>query len=197
VLQFSTRVLVALGITLCLVFLSIFPDIGYHGSARVNRTSLRYYGLYAMVNYTYSIIFNPLTYPFTWLHGDGISSGDSSMMVLPEGTMYSRLRWPGWREMEADALTQTVYFNIPPNFLMLFVIFIAIEFAKMRLLYVCLIGGIIGFIPGGVLGALITFSIGVFIVAFSMTKLNKKVLAKIRNIFGKSRQDIINEKSWE
>jgi len=179
VLHFSGKVLTALAVTLLLVFLSVFPHFGYIGNASISRTSVRYYGLYATVNYTYNIVYNPLTFPFTWLRGAGISSGDSLMMIWPEGTVYSRLRWPGWREMEADALTNMAYLEIVPNFVMLFVIFIAIEFAKMRLLYIWFITGMIGFISGGFIGTIVGLPIGLFITVFFMAKLDKKVLAKI------------------
>lgn len=187
---FLKKLLIALGFALFLVFLSIFPNVGYFGWAHVGRGDVvKVYELphiYAIVNYTYDITYNPFLFPLTWLHGGGHASGSSLMITFPSTSIFAGAAWPSPHEMEEEALMNTAFSEIRPNFLMLFIIALAIEIAKMRSLFVCLFGGVIGFIPGGLVGTVVGLVIGVFIVVFATARLNKESrLAKIWNSFRK------------
>lgn len=180
---FLKKIFIALGLASFLMFLSIFPNVGYFGSAHVDRGNVAWvyinpFVMYGIVNYTYDITYNPFLFPFTWLRGDGCTSGSSSMVTLPKSIVmrgpFAVPILPNQRDIEEDAVIKTVNLEIPPNFLTLFAITLAIEFTKMRSLFVCLVVGTIGFIPGGPLGTIAGLFTGVFIVVFLITRKNKE-----------------------
>lgn len=182
-LYFLKRIVIVLGFTSFLVFLSIFPNVGYFGTANVDREDvvkvyISPFERYAIVNYTYNITYNPFLFPLTWLRGGGHASGISSMLTLPKSIAmqgpFAVAKWPSLKELEENALISMVNFEILSNFLMLLVITFAIEFTKMRLIFICLVGGIIGFVPGGLFGTIAGLFIGVFIVAFVIVRKNEE-----------------------
>jgi hypothetical protein len=188
---FLKKALIALGLASLLVFLSIFPNVGYSGSAHVDRGDVvkvyELLSIYAIVKYTYNITYNPFLYPLTWLRGDGSASGSSSMITFPlSGSIFVSTVWPGLKEMEEDALMCMALSEIHLNFLMLFLVALAIELAKIRSLFICVFGGVIGFISGGLLGTIGGFFIPFFVIEFIMVRLGKESkLAKIFNSFRK------------
>ena len=177
---------IALLIALLFVLLSIFPTLGYQGEAKINDLYRNWQLLYMEVDISANITYNPFLFSLSWLTGNGIVSTRFMMRAPPKSAVQGMVSWASLQEVEEDALIMlmlnTVFLNLPYNF----IIVLAIELLEKRILYLCLFGGMIGFILGGLVGSLVCFIGGVFVVGIVMPRLRRskdftEVIKTIRN----------------
>jgi hypothetical protein len=115
--------------------------------------------------------YNPFLFSFFWLTGRGQLSYSFAMRSLPRGANQGMVSFPMADEIKEDALIiialNAIFANAPYNF----IIVLAIEFLKVRRFYFCLLGGVIGFPLGGIIGAIISFVTSLFLVVLFVPKL--------------------------
>jgi len=194
VIYLLKKLVIGIGFTSFLLFISIFQNVGYSGSTYVNRKDItkvyippfEYYGI---VKYAYNITYNPFLFPLTWLSKNGYSSGSSSMVILPESLSlngpFVGPQWPSTREIREEALMNEILPELAPNFLILFVLTLIIEYLELRSLFFCWLGGIVGFTVGGVTGTLIGFLIVTFIVFCRIKVKNRERIREKMKYFKK------------
>jgi len=97
------------------------------------------------------------------------------MRTVPKAVTQFTIVWPSPEEIKDDALLivtlNSLFINIPYNF----VIFLAIEIIKLRIIYFFFFAGIIGFLVGSLTGALVGSLIGLIIIFLLKEVLNKKL----------------------
>lgn len=182
------KLAVALAIAGLFALLSIFPRIGYLGEADVKVIARDPFGFW-LVLARCNMSYNPFLYGFSWLAGSGQFSGTFRYVSVPTyaGGGFPAPVWRNTPELQDEALIRLVltqlYMNIPYNFIILLVV----ELTRMRDVYLCLIGGVIGFPFGGPLTALAGFFAGVFLIVFIMPRVRRgdNALMRIWNSFWK------------
>ena len=169
------RLLVVIGITMFLMLISTFANVGYVAKAHT-RVVARDLAGYAYVNANVSIVYNPLLFSLSWLTGNGNFSGPYKFVSMPEyvgsGEAYvPRRKSP--RELEQEAIMSIVVNQLSPNTIFNLIIVLAIKLVKMQDLYFCLFAGIIGFLIRGFIGALFGLVIGLLLTVPVMIRLRK------------------------
>lgn len=182
-LSFIRKLVIGLLFTGLFALLSIFPNLGYFGEASTSVKAKDPTGFW-LVSANCNVTYNPFLYSFSWLLRSGSFSGLTFTFVSYPTYGGGPTPSPLWRtpkELEEEAILglilDQVFLNLPFNFILLLVI----EFGKLRELYICLFGGIIGFpfggmvgFPvGGVIGAVTGFSVGILVIVFLLPKLKK------------------------
>jgi len=190
VFSYLRKIAIALGIAALFFILSLYPSLGYFGEADTSvraRDPMGFWLVYAKANMTY----NPFLYSLTWLRGEGILTDRSfifiSYPVYVGGGEGSHPVWRTPQELEEEATIRLVLSQLYLNLIYNFAIVLVIEIGKLRSLYFCLIGGIIGFPIGGIggipfgatLGAVAGFVGGILSIIFVLPRLrNNSTLVK-------------------
>lgn len=181
-LSYVKKIVVALGIALLFALLGIFSGLGYLGEAdvqEVDRDPSGFWWVHAQCNISY----NPFLYSFLWLGGQGYFSGNVVYLSVPT-YVGSEFKFPLWRssaELEEEVILRLVLNNLLVNIPFNFAILVMIELMKIRDLYLCLFGGIVGFPIGGPIGAVAGFFSGVLVVMLVVPRL----MSRLRIIFFK------------
>ena len=175
IIVYLKKSLVPLGITLLFALFSLYPRLAYNGEAQINNVYRNFQLLYQDVDITCNVTFNPFLFPLSWLTGRGQVSQRFLMRTVPKAVTQFTIVWPSPEEIKDDALLivtlNSLFINIPYNF----VIFLAIEIIKLRIIYFFFFAGIIGFLVGSLTGALVGSLIGLIIIFLLKEVLNKKL----------------------
>ncbi len=173
------QILIAFGIAALFALLSIFPSLGYHGSASTEVVDRDYLGFW-IVDANYSIALNPVLYPFSWASGRGSYSSAFQFVSVPTYSGYE-YRFPVWRssaELNEEAIIIVLIQNIIRNFVPNVFVLTAIGFLRRQALYFVLFGGIIGFAVGSAIGSVVGLSVAALIVYFIVPRV--EVLKSLR-----------------
>lgn len=175
-------IVIALGLAALFWLLGLFYGLGYFGGASTSVVSKDPFGFW-LVRADCDITFNPFLYSFSWLTGNGYISPSFLYVSVPTyfggpvdspyGGHYLDIVWRNTEDLEEEAtliaVLSQIYVNIPFNF----AVVLTIELAKIRDLYFCLIGGILGFPLGGSVGAVVGFFVATLAMIFIIPKLRK------------------------
>ena len=181
-ISLAKRVLVALFVTLIFAPVALVPRVGYTAEARIYaRTAYYQYG-FAIVDFGCNSSFNPFLYPLSWLFGRGYLSGNFSMIYLPQsyGGSSGHVTWGKPEVIESEAVMKVVLGEFFVNLPILPALFLAIELAGWRRLYLWFLGGAVGFVfafPFGVFAGLFVAVFSTFVI---LPKLRKAVFNRGR-----------------
>lgn len=173
-----------MGIALLLFLLSLFPNLGYYGEVETSvgaRSPTGFWLVQARANMTY----NPFLYSLSWMQGEGVLSDRTFTFVSYPTYVGGEFKFPLWRtpsELEDEAILRLVLSQMYNNLLYNIAVLLLIEFGKLRSLYFCLLGGIIGFPLGGIwgfpleatIGSFIGFLTGILFILFVFPRLKKE-----------------------
>lgn len=188
VFSYLRKIAIALGIAALLFILSLFPNLGYFGEAKIERQPLAL-GVW-MISARGNITYNPFLYSLSWLRGQGSLSMFKFTYNSFDEFGGGEFKSPVWRsnqELADEAILKLVLSQIYINLIYNLAIVLVIEIGKLRSLYFCLIGGIIGFPIGGIsgipvgatLGAVAGFVGGILSIIFVLPRLkNNSALVK-------------------
>jgi len=174
------RLLFALGITLFLIILSLFQNVGYKVKAidEVYFTPYNQFG-YADVVFYVDIVFNPILFPSYWLKGIGVIKGNVSIKYLPESYHSGEFGGPIWGLKESDRydtyVMSLVVRGLWTNALLILLIILPVEATVFREFYLVIFSGIAGFTIGDFYGSIVGAVIGFIIVVIIRIYLNNLV----------------------
>jgi hypothetical protein len=144
------KLVVAVVMTLLLVFLGILGGVGYH-LHWLNETSFddqSYMYGYADVTFNCALTYDPVIYPLYWLMGQGHIDREFRIMYIPETYTpgeFGHAVYLSRSQRENSYVMYVIMWGILPNMIMLLSIAIAIEALGKRSLYFVIFGGITGF----------------------------------------------------
>ncbi len=168
------RFAVAVGMALLFSFISLYPGLGYDGKAEVRIVSTSYQLLYRDIEVNCNITYNPLLFPLSWLINKGQSSYYFVMRTAPSGAGQFGITWSSLEEAKEDALLIVVLNELFINIPFLLSIFLAVELINVRSIYLCFLGGILGFLITSSLGAIVGFLLVLSIVVLLIMKYKVK-----------------------
>jgi hypothetical protein len=171
--SYARRFIIASGFTLLLGLLSIFSGLAYSGNARIVASYPNEQLLYIDSEIVSNVTYNPFLFPFYWLTGKGLSSYHFMMRSVPVAATQNGVAWPRAKDITDDAMLIISLNALFANILYNFVILLAAELLKIRRVYFCLLGGMIGFPLAGPIGSLISFFTAVLLVVLIMPKFKK------------------------
>jgi len=187
-----------LGIMLLFFFFEIIatiPNIGY--VARVNSVRIEDvpgnpHIRNAMVNC--SITYNPFLYPFSWTMGNGWFADKycflsyDELQIIGEEKPYMHYQHLTTKEIVDTAIGRLFVEQFNAGFLFNLVLFIVIALLRVHDLYVCMLGGVAGFILGGTIGFAIGALIGSFVMFFAVV-----LIAIIVRLRSPSKEDLFTQ----
>jgi hypothetical protein len=189
VLFYGKKLGIAVGIALFAALISLFSGLAYTGNAHIEAQYPNNVLLYIDSLINANITYNPFLFPFYWLTGRGLSSYQFLMRSMPISASQYGVVWPMKTDITDDAMlalsVDAALGNIPYNFIIL----LAVELLKIRRVYFCMLGGILGFPLGGPVGSLIGFFTIVFVVVLIMPRLKKRdYLTDLWNTIARKKQ---------
>ncbi|MEM2352466.1 MAG: hypothetical protein QXT26_08680 [Thermoproteota archaeon] len=165
----------AIGVILIIIFveiLSALPSLGYSIEIE-NYTELgRETVGRIIISAKYNAAFNPFLYGLTWVYGKGYIEGYFNFTTTPQwylvqgptGDVFLRYRNPTPTEIREQATSNLAMEQFNINALFNIAMLILVGLMRMHDVYLCIMGGILGFAVAGILGAFIFF-IAILIIA--------------------------------
>lgn len=178
-----TKIAIAFGISLLFALLAIIPPLGYTGKAQVKVLERHWTG-YWLFDANFSITFNPFVYPLSWLIGYGNPSGAFLFISAPTYVGGGDFTYPVWRspaDLEDEAIIKITLKEIPLNILYNFGVFLVVELTRLRVLYFCILGGVLGFPIGGLIGAVIGLSVGALLGIYVIPRIVNAYRTRIKD----------------
>jgi len=180
------RIVISLGISLLFALFAIIPRLGYFGEADVTVIERHWTGFWRL-DVKFNATVSPFLYPFSWLSGYGSPSGAFRTVSVPTYIGGGEFSYPAWRtpaDLEDEVMTKVIISEVPINILFNFGVILAVELTKLRRLYFCILGGIVGFPIGGPIGAVVGFFVGTLLLIYVIPTIMKSPYgAKIRSFF--------------
>lgn len=168
------KIAIAFGISLLFALLAIIPPLGYSGKAQVKVLERHWTG-YWLFDANFSATFNPFVYPLSWLSGYGNPSGAFLFISAPT-YVGGEFKYPAWRspaDLEDEVMIKITLKEIPLNILFNFGVFLVVELTRLRVLYFCILGGVLGFPIGGSIGAVTGFFVGALLGVYVIPRIIK------------------------
>jgi|GEM_PF-6716314 hypothetical protein len=180
------KLIFAVAMTFLFLLLGLFGNIGYSSDwSNKTVTSNKEYR-----NVELSITYNPILYPFYWITGNGhISLTVNPSRNAPQSSSEPHLFDPhliekgsqnvvvtpfrSFAEICEEIVIAMLIWGIYGNLFVLLTITIAIEILRLRVLYIILFSGIIGFFIAEIIGTIISLLIGIILATIYMLKLPK------------------------
>ncbi len=179
-IPFVRKLIIAGAIAAFFAVFAVFPRMGYFCEVDIVPEDVKKdpFGLWLMP-VSCNMSYNPFLYPSSWLVGRGQLSIGFWMYSVPEyvGGEFPSLVWRSEADLEEEAILVLILNEMPMNVISNLLIFLGVELLKLRELYACLFGGVIGFPFGGPIGAFIGFFVGTFAVLFVWPKLKESGLS--------------------
>jgi len=159
------------------------PQLSYFGKAQVKVLERHWTG-YWLFDANFSVTFNPFIYPLSWLRGYGNPSG--AYLFISEPTYVGgEFKYPAWRlpaDLEDEVMIKVTLQEIPLNILFNFGLFLMVELTRLRVLYFCMLGGVLGFPIGGSIGSVIGFFVGALLGVYVIPRIVKSTYgARVRD----------------
>jgi len=183
-IEILRRALFTIGFTFLFALSAIFPSIGYTGTFEF--VSIERFQQYAIVDFRGNATFNPFLYPASWLFGNGVVSGNYTMVLPPlaySGREIPSPKWGGKEDTMEKAELAVIGREMKANLPLIFLICLAIEIVGKRILYLSFFSGVLGFAMAEVVGAFVGFAAGIFAVAYIERTENGAILRRLWSRF--------------
>jgi len=185
-ISFARKLITTICVVTIFTLLSIFPNFSFVGEASIRIEDAEASGFLWVRAFT-NITYNPFLYTFSWLSGNGISSGSFLFLSKPPYHIY------GVRNLEDEAIHHAILDQLHISIIFNLVLLLILGLLEVQDIYICMIIGAIGFPLGGLLGALAGFIATLIIVSYIKLRHGEGVLESGWNFLsGKYDGDIVS-----